>query len=268
MFFLDKSKLSGDSMESKKTNMYFTGERIIPELENYFFKEHLARYKLVTGYVNRESVLLDVGCGNGYGTFFLSSYVKKAVGIDISAETIAQASKIYKRPNLSFHVINREKNWSHAEEFDTAICFEVFEHVSNPENLLSNIKKFLRDEGQLIISTPNRDVFGEKIKTPFHVREYSLDEFIDFLSRYFVIKEVLGQRNKKPWVKKWNFWISGKAMRFPFILKFYNWYISKKQRKYLEPGYFERVHTDDNYFSMDNAESADYFVVICQKMLK
>ena len=251
-------------MKSKSEKLYFTGERIIPELENYFFREHISRYKLAIRYINQGSDLLDVGCGNGYGTFFLSSYVRRAVGVDISDEAVAQAEKLYQRPNLSFQVIDKNK-LPFAEEFDIVTCFEVFEHVSDPENLLEIIRKSLKNRGHLLISTPNIDVFGEKLRIPFHFKEYSLREFVNIVGRFFVVKAVFGQRQKKAWQKKWNFWISGLAMKFPILMRILNWQISRKPKRYLEPGYFERVRTDDNYFSTEHPESADYFVLLCQK---
>jgi len=250
-------------MVENKEELSFTGERIIPELENYFFKEHLARYKLVTRYLNNNQVLLDFGCGNGYGTYYLSSYVKNSVGVDISEAAILNATKLYKKGNLHYNAINDDL-WPYRQEFDIITCFEVFEHVDEPERILDKIKVSLKNSGLLFISTPNIDVFGEKLKIPFHVKEYTLKEFVEILSKYFYIEEIFGQRHKKPWLKNWNFWISRLAMRFPFILKAYNWYISKKSKKYLEQNYFEEMDTKDNYFSVEQPENADYFFIVCK----
>lgn len=254
-------------MADDKNKILFTGERIIPELENYFFKEHLARYKLVTKYLNKNHTILDFGCGNGYGTYYLSSYVKKSVGVDISYEAINQAAELYKSENLSYCLLNKN-SWTLTDEFDVVTCFEVFEHVSDPVNILEKINKSLKNDGLLFISTPNKDVFGEKLKIPFHIKEYSLPEFVEILSRHFDIVEIVGQRHKKPWLKRWNFWISGLAMRIPILLQLYSRYISLKPKKYLEPNYLEHINTEDNYFSSDQSENADYFLAICRKKIK
>ena len=252
-------------MKIKQKYIDFTGERIIPELENYFFYEHLARYKLVKNYVDIDDNILDVGCGDGYGTFYLSEYVRRAVGLDISVEAISLALKKYKRSNIYFYVTEPEVWPFSEEEFDIATCFEVFEHITTPEDMLKQIRKSLKKGGLLIISTPNKEVFGDNLKIPFHVKEYSLQEFLAILGGCFSIKEVLGQRHRKLLIKRWNFWISGQAMRFPFLLRLLNWYISKKPKKYLEAGYLEKLISKDNYFSKDEPETADYFIVICQK---
>lgn len=252
-------------MDSKVQRMCFTGERIVPEMENYFFYEHLARYRLSKNYMHSDDSLLDVGSGDGYGAFYLSSFVNKVVAIDVSEEAITLSRIKYKRSNLEFQVTDPD-HWTFSNEFNIATCFEVFEHVEKPQNLLKQIRKSLKANGFLIISTPNKKVFGENLKIPFHVREYSLHEFIDILGLYFSVEEILGQYNRKSrWMKKWIFWMSKQAMSFPFILAFFNWYISMRPKKYLEPGYFEELELKDNYFSKKYPENADYFVVVCQK---
>jgi SAM-dependent methyltransferase len=253
-------------MKIENETMYFTGERIIPEVKNYFFYEHLARYRLAKTYMRSGYRLLDAGCGDGYGAFYLSSFVNKVMAIDVSDETITLAGMKYRAANLEFKAVDPE-HWPFSEEFDVVTCFEVFEHVDKPESLLREINRSLKKDGLLIISTPNRNVFGEKLKIPFHVREYSLQEFIDILRAYFSVKEIFGQLNRGPLlVKKWNFWISQQAMNYPFILSFFNWYISKKPKKYLSPGYFDRLELKDNYFSKDNVENSDYFIAVCKKI--
>lgn len=249
----------------RQKHLYFTGERIIPELENYFFREHLARYRLVKQYIKGDEVLLDIGCGDGYGTFYLSSYVRKAIGIDVSEEVTSMASNKYRRENLNFLKVHPDQ-WPFVDSlFDVVTCFEVFEHIDEPRKLLDLIRRHLKSNGILIISTPNKDVFGEHLKIPYHVREYDLAEFVTILQDYFLIKKIFGQRNKKKWSRRWNFWVSKQAMRYPFILRPLNWILSLKRKKHLQSGYFERVDLGGNFFSEEDAANADYFVVLCQR---
>jgi SAM-dependent methyltransferase len=41
------------------------------------------------------------------------------------------------------------------EVFDAVICLEVLEHIKNPRNLLDEIRRSLRPNGYLVVSTPN-----------------------------------------------------------------------------------------------------------------
>lgn len=59
----------------------------LPEMADYFEKENNYLKNLVTS----ESVVLDVGCGNGRTTKFLAPYVKKIVGIDYNPKMIKSA---------------------------------------------------------------------------------------------------------------------------------------------------------------------------------
>jgi SAM-dependent methyltransferase len=244
----------------------FTGERIVPELANYFFREHIARYRFAAEYVRSWHRVLDVGCGDGYGTYYLCPRAQEAVGIDISHDAITLARKKYRNPNLDFRVLESD-DWPFSEgTFDILVFFEVFEHVAQPQELLREARRVLKDDGLILISTPNRDVYGENLPDPYHVKEYSLHEFVGIVRQYFGVKEVFGQRNQNQFAKRLNFWIARRAMQSPWVLEPYNWLLSKRPKKYLEPGYFDRQDLHGNYFSREQPESADYFLLVGQKI--
>lgn len=71
--------------------------------------------------------------------------------------------------------------------FDVIICFEALEHVEEQEQLLSEIKRLLKDEGLLIISTPNKKIHGdeENFVNPFHKKELEFIEFQQLLKQFF-----------------------------------------------------------------------------------
>jgi len=47
-------------------------------------------------------MVLDVASGEGYGSFFLSKYASKVVGVDIDSDTVARASAKYRKDNLDY----------------------------------------------------------------------------------------------------------------------------------------------------------------------
>ncbi len=53
-------------------------------------------------YVKKEAQVLDVGCGDGYGTYKLSRAGYKAVGVDISEVMIQKGKERGEGPDLSF----------------------------------------------------------------------------------------------------------------------------------------------------------------------
>jgi len=69
----------------------FTGERLVPgksppELE----AEHRARYEFAKKFVERMRVL-DLGCGEGYGSIMLSEVAQSVVGVDRDIQAINHA---------------------------------------------------------------------------------------------------------------------------------------------------------------------------------
>jgi SAM-dependent methyltransferase len=81
----------------------WTGERYVPEVEGELELEHLHRYAIARDLAYGKEVL-DIACGEGYGSELLASVARNVTGIDISEETIAHASRKYVRSNLSFAV--------------------------------------------------------------------------------------------------------------------------------------------------------------------
>lgn len=165
--------------------------------------EHTHRYVWVTSMVRDERVL-DLGCGTGYGSYYMSFSAREVVGIDIAGEAIEWAKENFHRPNIVFEVGNAAALRFKDKEFDHVICFEVIEHVRDPESVLKEIRRVCK--GKLIISTPIADRESFRIRGliqrrrldryPFHVREYTIEEFKEVLGKHFKQVEMYGQYAK------------------------------------------------------------------------
>jgi methionine biosynthesis protein MetW len=97
--------------------------------------------------------LLDVGCGDGIIKNFVTEKVKTVYGIDNSRSELDMALKRglkVKRIDL-----NTQKIPFQSDYFDTVTCLDVIEHVQDPEAFLSKIYQVLKNNGRLIIATPN-----------------------------------------------------------------------------------------------------------------
>jgi SAM-dependent methyltransferase len=70
-----------------------------------------------------------------------------------------------------------------ADSFDLIVCFEVLEHLDDPEAGLDELARVLAGGGLLAASSPNRRVFPPG--NPHHVREYVPEELRDSLGRRF-----------------------------------------------------------------------------------
>jgi SAM-dependent methyltransferase len=177
-------------------------ERISIENETIFgsFANHIQRYNFAEPYCSGRRVL-DAGCGTGYGSAYLAmNGALSVVAVDISDEAIAEAKRLYRRDNLRFVKGDVERLTEVSDlggPFDVVINFENIEHLVNPPRLLTGVKQVLTSDGTLVVSTPNgqlteRDEAGN-IKNPFHVKEFTEDQFREMLGRLFGSVELFGQ---------------------------------------------------------------------------
>jgi len=168
------------------------------EIEYYLHLRHLAGYKLAIEEIKRRigknCTILEVGCGVGYGTNFISSQFK-VVGLDISKEAIKEARKRYK--HILFVVGDGINLPFKDEQFDAVISLQVIEHIKKKEvpKYLNEIKRVLKNYGIFILTTPNKEMRllpFQKPWNPFHEHEYSAKELEKVLSKVFPVCYVKG----------------------------------------------------------------------------
>jgi SAM-dependent methyltransferase len=168
-----------------------TGERTLPDVpaENYWYRRHLAVYEWIGGRVIGRRVL-DMACGEGYGSEVLSRGATSVVGVDANPEAHQHARQRYRRQNLRFE---RGLVESHGEAgaHDDVVFLQTIEHVRDPVAVLTHFRSLLAPGGVAYISTPNLLTLAppgaRKSDNPWHIKEYRAHEF-DALCR-----EVFGQ---------------------------------------------------------------------------
>lgn len=105
--------------------------------------------------LNKNSCILDLGCGNGHLVNYLNSIGYDAYGIDASATGIAIARKT-NQDRFFLQDISSGKLPHELQEinFNSIVCTEVIEHLYDPEEFIRLCKSTLPKGGELIISTP------------------------------------------------------------------------------------------------------------------
>lgn len=163
-----------------------TGERLMPGHLNKTAIEHLHRYAFTIEYIKGKTVL-DIASGEGYGSNLLSDYALKVVGVDISQEAVNHANSFYRKDNLTFFqgdVLNIpfESNY-----FDVIVSFETLEHISDHGQMILELHRVLKDDGILIISTPEKSIYSDlsQFENPYHEKELYEDEFRFLLQSKF-----------------------------------------------------------------------------------
>lgn len=169
--------------------------------EYLLYLQHFSRYNFAKSYVKGKSVL-ELGCGTGYGTNFLSPHASSITGSDVSKEAIQYCKSKYKRENLNFIQINEKKLPFGDSSYDICISFEVIEHIKlkKVKEWLSEINRILKNDGIFICSTPNKKLRLlplQKPCNPHHMHEYSYKEFRDILESVSSNVKIFGLRGTK-----------------------------------------------------------------------
>ncbi|MDP9840706.1 SAM-dependent methyltransferase [Neorhizobium huautlense] len=177
------------------SSLQFTGERFHPELEGEIRQEHMHRYAWCCDLVAGKDVV-DVASGEGFGSDMLASRAKSVIGIDLSAEAIAHAQGRYTRPNLRFQVGDAAAIDLPDSSADVIVSFETIEHIDNQEGAISEFFRVLREDGVLIISSPDIETYSirQKYDNPFHKKELDREGFTHLLKQHFGAVRLYGQR--------------------------------------------------------------------------
>jgi O-antigen biosynthesis protein len=175
--------------------MEFTGERYVPGQRGKIEVEHLHRY-LCAATIAVGKDVLDIASGEGYGSAILARNARHVTGVDIASEAISHAQTQYVDRNLVFKLGSATAIPLPDASVDLVFSFETIEHHDQHDAMLAEIKRVLRPDGALMISSPDRRVYSEipKYANPFHVKELTRCEFEDLLRRHFAHVALYGQR--------------------------------------------------------------------------
>jgi SAM-dependent methyltransferase len=173
-----------------------TGERTLPDVpaENYWYRRHLAVYEWIAARVPGAAVL-DMACGEGYGSAVLARTAASVLGVDGNPEAFEHARLRYTRPGLSFEW-GAVESFGSPRTFDAVVFLQTIEHVVDPSAVLAHFRGLLRPGGVAYVSTPNVLTLAppgaSKSDNPWHLREYRAQEFAALCRGTFGHVEMLG----------------------------------------------------------------------------
>ena len=140
--------------------------------------EHLHRYAMAKDFAVGKTVL-DIACGEGYGSAVLAEVAVRVYGVDIAPEAIAHAKTKYQRPNVEFLTGSCAGIPLADETVDLVVSFETIEHHDEHEAMFAEIKRVLCSGGMVIVSSPDKLEYSERANhaNAYHVKELYADEF-------------------------------------------------------------------------------------------
>lgn len=171
-----------------------TGERTVPGVpeENYWFRRHEVAYLDLRAHC-AGAVVLEAGCGEGYGAALLAEVADRVIAVDYDEPTAAHVRRSY--PAVRMLRGNLVALPLRSSGVDVVATFQVIEHLWDQAEFLTECHRVLRPGGTLLITTPNRITFspGQDVPlNPFHTRELAAAELAELLRAAGFVVDFLG----------------------------------------------------------------------------
>ncbi len=138
-------------------------------------------------YVPNEKEILDLGCSDGFGTYYVAEYARQVLGVDFDGEAIECARLFNKNDNIEFirdNFLNKKYG-----EFDGVVSFDVLEHIypENEKAYMETVKLNLKDSGTFVVGTPSLESqqYSKENVTGAHVNVYKGEELYHMLRNHF-----------------------------------------------------------------------------------
>jgi len=160
------------------SDLPFTGERFVPGTKGEIWVEHWHRYHFAARWVAGTRVL-DVACGEGYGSALLARHAASVTGVDISPQAIDHAKAEYASlANVEYLCASCTALPVESGSIDVAVSFETIEHIEAQAQFLDELARVLKPGGVLLLSCPNKLEYTDKRSyvNEFHVKELYREE--------------------------------------------------------------------------------------------
>jgi ubiquinone/menaquinone biosynthesis C-methylase UbiE len=162
-------------------------------------------YELVKPAIKPGDIILDLACGEGYGSSILSKQLIETENLnsmsggkgvviagDISAETLQRASESHPDlGNVDWRLLDADNIDLESESIDLFTCFETLEHIPSLDKGIEELYRVLKFGGRGFFSTP-QNCFGDFPMTYWHEKEFSREETLEAVKKYFKIERFIG----------------------------------------------------------------------------
>ncbi len=152
------------------------------------FLVRLARYKFAARMMRRTDRVLEVGCGSGLGSVFMSQHCAHVTGIDVKTTEIDEARAYARRTNVDFRVADLF-DATDLGDFDVVVNLDVIEHmpIEQGRDLVRGLAARLKPDGMLVLGTPSFASWPHQsaLSKASHVKCYEQEELVALIDECF-----------------------------------------------------------------------------------
>lgn len=126
--------------------------------------------RIILSWIGSQKKVLDVGCFDGRDSYLIKRKGNDVYGVDRMKSALLKAEK----KGIRVFALDAEKDkWPFKKNFfDVILAGDIIEHFFDPDLFLENVKKFLKPDGRLILSTPNLASVGRRLMLLFGKNPY------------------------------------------------------------------------------------------------
>lgn len=168
-------------------NLYHKISHISTKINHNIHPKHriMNYHKFFLDNLNRNSKVLDIGCGNGILAFDIAKKVGNVIAIDIKKNSVKFAKKYFNRHNIKY-ILGDASTYQFNEKFDYIILSNVLEHIKERKKFLNTIK-YLANFFLIRVPMINRSwltLYKKELGMEYrlnnsHYIEYTLKSFIN-----------------------------------------------------------------------------------------
>ena len=169
---------------------------------------HVKRYRWTAhNYLKPHDLVLDLGCGTGYGVKMLAKHCSQVVGVDFDPLVLETPKDGYGNIKFLCHDVSAPTLPLKLgiSKYDVITSMETMEHLEDYFAFLDNIRLMLKPQGVFVVGTPNRSMTYQRYDNrrhmdTSHVQEFTLISLHRVLSLFFSSVDLFYQFIPDYWV--------------------------------------------------------------------
>ncbi|HMB22107.1 MAG TPA: class I SAM-dependent methyltransferase [Anaerolineales bacterium] len=158
---------------------YDSDENLTRDLDRNVLREALANLQFKS--------ILEIGCGTGKNTVFLSQIGEQVHALDFSEGMIANARKKVTTGNVKFAMADLTEKWPcENKAYDLIVCNLVLEHIEDLSFIFSEAFRVLKAKGRFLINElhPFRQYEGKKARFNTGTEVMEIPAFVHHVSDF------------------------------------------------------------------------------------